>query len=304
MTSRKMHVDEADIDSPLVRRLLVRQFPRWADLPVERCRSDGTDNAIFRLGDDMAVRLPRVERATGQVEMEHRWLPRLAPLLPLPIPVPLAKGLPAEGYAWPWSIYRWIGGETATVDRVHNQQDAATRLGRFVAAMQRIDLADGPIPGPHNSFRGGPLPPRDAPVRHAIAALGGAIDGGVATDAWTAALEAPVWQGQAVWIHGDLQAGNLLAREGKLSAVIDFGTLSTGDPACDVMAAWTYLSAETRGAFRAELQVDEATWARARGWALSFGLIALAYYQTTNPGLAGFAQHAVDEVLADHRDAS
>lgn len=173
-------------------------------------------------------------------------------------------------------------------------------MARFVAALQRVDRTNGPPPGEYNSFRGVPLATRDAETRAAIASLHGAIDVGAVTAAWDGALEAPAWDGPPVWIHGDLQTGNLLAVQGRLSAVIDFGCLGVGDPACDLTVAWTLLSGETRDTFRAALPVDDATWARGRGWALSVGLIALPYYQSTNPVLAGIARHAVAEVLADH----
>jgi aminoglycoside phosphotransferase (APT) family kinase protein len=166
--------------------------------------------------------------------------------------------------------------------------------------LQRIDPAGGPPPGTHNSERGVPLALRDRGTRDAIAAVRDTYDPNALTAAWEEALAAPVWHGRPVWLHGDLLASNLLAVEGRLSAVIDFGCLGVGDPACDVMPAWSYLSAETRHAFRAALPVDDATWARGRGWALSFGLVALPYYETTNPVLAGIARHAIDEVLADH----
>lgn len=301
MPAGKMHVDEVDTDVSLVGRLLAAQFPQWAELPIEPLRSAGTDNAIYRLGDDMAVRLPRIHRATGQVDKEHQWLPRLAPHLPLAIPVPLAKGTPGEGYPWHWSVYRWLEGENATSERIADPRQAARDLAQFIAALQRIDPTGGPPPGPHNFGRGEPLAMRDTRTRAAIAALDGTLDTGAVTAAWDAALQAPAWDGPSVWLHGDLQSGNLLAVRGRLSAVIDFGGLGVGDPACDVMTAWLFLSAETRDVFRAALPVDDATWARGRGWALSVGLIALPYYQSTNPVLAGIARYAIEEALADHQ---
>ena len=304
MTAGKMHVDEVATDVSLVERLLARQFPQWANLPLEPVRSAGTDNALYRLGDDMAVRLPRIQAAAGQVDKEQQWLPRFAPLLPLAIPVPLAKGTPAEGYPWNWSVYRWLEGENATVDRIADLRQAAIALAQFIAALQRIDPADGPAPGPHNFGRGVPLTMRDAPTRAAIASLHGVLDTEAATAAWEAALQVPVWQKPPVWIHGDLQSGNLLAVEGQLSAVIDFGGLAVGDPACDLIVAWNLLSAESRTVFRTTLAVDDATWARGRGWALSVGLIALPYYQSTNPVLAAISRRAIDEVLADHRHST
>lgn len=297
-SSGGMHVDEVSTSATLVRRLLAAQFPRWAGLDIEPVRSAGTDNALYRLGDTMAVRLPRVPDAAGQVDKEHRWLPRLAPSLPLAVPIPVAKGRPGEGYPWDWSVYRWLEGEDTSTGRIADLRQVSRDLAGFVAALQRIDAAGGPPPERHNSSRGVPLSMRDAPTRDAIAALRGTLEGDAATAAWDAALRAPAWHGPPVWIHGDLHPANLLAAGGRLSAVIDFGCLGVGDPACDVMAAWTVLSAETREGFRAALTVDDSTWARGRGWALSFGLIALPYYRGTNPVLAGIARRTIDEALA------
>ncbi len=301
MPSGKMHDDEVDTDISLVRRLLAAQFPQWADLPIEPLQSAGTDNAMYRLGDDMAVRLPRIAWAIEQVNKEQQWLPKLAPHLPLAIPVPLAKGTPGEGYPWHWSVYRWLEGENATLERIADPIQAATQLAQFLVALQGIDPTGGPRPGPHNSSRGVPLAMRDSETRGAIASLHGMIDTEAATSVWEVALQSPAWSGAPVWIHGDLQSGNLLAQRGRLSAVIDFGCLGVGDPACDLQVAWNLFSTETRNEFRAALQIDDATWARGRGWALSVGLIALPYYQSTNPILAGISRRAINAVLADHK---
>ena len=301
MCPGKMHADEVDTDVSLVGRLLATQFPQWADLPIEPVASAGTDNAIYRLGEDMAVRLPRRPGATEQVEKEHRWLPILAPLLPLAVPLPLAKGIPAEGYPWHWSVVRWLEGENATMERIADLGEAATALAQFVAALQRIDPTGGPPPGQHNFFRGVPLAMRDMYTREAIAALHGLLDTDAVTAAWEVALQAPKWDRAPVWIHGDLSAGNLLAVQGRLSAVIDFGCLGVGDPACDLMIAWGLFSGETRDVFRAALSVDDATWARGRGWALSQALIFTPYYLDTNPVGVGSARRTIDEVLADHK---
>jgi len=298
MSAGKMHVDEVDVDVSLVDRLLAAQFPQWADLPIEPVHSAGTDNALYRLGDDMAVRLPRIQDATGQVDKEHQWLPRLAPLLPLAIPVPLAKGTSGEGYPWQWSVYQWLEGENASIERIADPGQAARDLAHFITSLQQIDPTNGPPPGSHNSFRGEPLALRDSETRAAIATLHSTLDADAATAAWEAALQAPAWDGPPVWIHGDLQSGNLLVERGRLSAVIDFGCLGVGDPACDLQVAWNLLSSQTRDVFRAALPVDDATWARGRGWALSVGLIALPYYQSTNPVLADISRRAIDEALA------
>jgi aminoglycoside phosphotransferase (APT) family kinase protein len=301
MSTRKMHPDEVDTDVALVGRLIAAQFPQWADLPIEPVRPAGTDNAIYRLGNDMAVRLPRVERATAALDKERRWLARLAPLLPLAIPVPLATGMPAEDYPWAWSVYRWLEGEAATGERIAELGRAATDLAQFVAALQRVDPTEGPPPGAHNFFRGVPLAMRDESTRTAMASLGSAIDVGAVTAAWEESLHAPEWGRAPVWIHGDLDSRNLLVEQGRLSGVIDWGGLGVGDPACDVMVAWKVLSADTRDIFRTTLSVDEPTWARARGWALSQSLMALSYYTLeTNAVLVLEARRWLAEVLADH----
>ena len=262
-----MHADEVDINVSLVRRLIAAQFPQWADLPIKPVEFDGWDNRTFHLGEDMTVRLPSAAPYALQVEKEHRWLPRLAPRLPLPIPVPLAKGAPADGYPWQWSVYRWLEGETATIERIADLRQFAIALAEFLTALQRIDPAGGPPPGRHNFFRGGSLTVYDAESRQAIAALEGEIDADAATATWEAALAA-TWHGAPVWFHGDVAAGNLLVEGGRLSAVIDFGTSGVGDLSCDLAIALTLFRGESRDAFRAVLRPDDATWSRGRGWAL------------------------------------
>ncbi|MEU4537531.1 aminoglycoside phosphotransferase family protein [Streptosporangium sp. NPDC023825] len=286
-------------DVPLVRRLVAAQFPRWADLPVEPFDSSGTDNAIYRLGDDMAVRLPRRAGSAAQVEKDLRWLPRLAPLLPVPVPVPLGAGRPAEDYPLPWSVYRWLDGESPSAGHLTEPGPLARDLAAFVDAFRRIDLPDGPP-----AYRGGPLARLDAPTRVALGELRGMIDTDAATAAWEAALRTPEWQGPPVWVHSDLMPGNLLLVRGRLGAVIDFGTAGVGDPACDLIVAWNLLPAEVRDDFRTALQVDDATWARGRGRALSIALIALPYYRDTNPVFAANARHVIHEVLADHENVA
>lgn len=294
-----MHADEVDIDSSLVGRLLAAQFPQWADLPIKRVQSAGTDNAIYRLGSDMAVRLPRISDAIKQISKEHLWLPRLAPHLPLAIPVPLAVGTPDEDYPYPWSVYRWLLGANAERDHTIDEGQAARDLAQFIAALQQLDSVGWSPPEPPKSPRGVPLSTRDVPARAAIAQLSGILDIDAVTAAWDAALQTPEWNGPPVWTHGDLLPGNLLVQRGRISAVIDFSCLGVGDPACDLIVAWSLLSARTRHIFHAALSVDDATWARGRGWALSIGLIALPYYQHTNPVFAATARHMIDEVLAD-----
>jgi aminoglycoside phosphotransferase (APT) family kinase protein len=292
-----MHADEFVTDAALVERLIAAQFPQWAGLPIEAVPSAGTDNALYRLGDDLAVRLPRIAGATGQLAKERRWLPHLAPHLPLAIPTPLALGAPGAGYPWPWAVYRWLDGENATFDRLADPGEAALALAEFIVALRRIDPTDGP-PSP----RGGPLAPRDGAVRSALAASQGLFDTEAALVAWEAAHRAPEWDGPPVWSHGDIQSGNLLARAGAVSAVIDWGCLGIGDPACDLMVAWNLFTPPIRAAFRAALAPDDATWARGRGWALSCAIIALPYYIDTNPGLVAISRHSIAAVLEELRE--
>jgi aminoglycoside phosphotransferase (APT) family kinase protein len=288
-------------DTGLVRRLVDSQFPQWADLPIRPVAFGGWDNRTFHLGDRMTVRLPSAASYSEQVEKEHRWLPKLAPQLPLPIPVPLAMGTPAEGYPWHWSIYRWIEGETAREDRIADLTQFAAALAQFLIALQRADAAGGPLPGSHNFHRGGPLDVYDCQTRDALQILAGRIDTQAAAEVWEAAL-ATAWQGPPVWFHGDVAYGNLLVRDGRLSAVIDFGTSGVGDPACDLAIAWTLFAGESREAFRATLPLDAATWARGRGWTLWKALIVLAGLTNTNAAEGAKSAWIIDDVLADHAE--
>ena len=295
MPAEKMHAEEVETDVSLVRRLLAGQFPHWADLPIAPVESAGTDNAIYRLGDDMAVRLPRIHWATGQVEKEQRWLPWLAPHLPVAIPVALAKGEPGEGYPWHWSVCTWLTGENPTADRLAEPSLLATDLAEFILALQRIDPTNGPRAG-----RGGHLARRDADTRTAIEALHGMVDTDAVAAVWDAALRVPEWSGTPVWLHSDLAPGNVLVVDGRLSAVIDFAGVGVGDPAGDLPVAWNLLPTDARNVFRAALGIDEAAWERGRGLSLSIALIQLPYYWSTNPVLAAGARHTIAEVLADH----
>src|SRR5918997_829619 len=294
--------DEVHIDAALVRRLVAAQFPQWADLPVKPVEFDGWDNRTFHLGAHMTVRLPSAAPYALQVEKEQEWLPKLAPRLPLPIPVPLARGAPGEGYPYPWSVYRWIAGEPATVGRIADLVEFATTLAGFLTALRRMDPTGGPPPGRHNFFRGGPPAVYDAEARQAVATLQGRIDTDAALAVWEAALRT-TWPGPPVWFQGDVARGNLLVEGGRLSAVIDFGTSGVGDPSCDLAIVWTLFRGESREAFRETLRPDDATWARGRGWTLWKGLITLDEHIDSNPVREKEARRVIDEVLADHKHA-
>ncbi len=293
----RMHVNEVDTSVDLVQRLLATQFPHWAELPLVPVPSAGTDNALYRLGVDLVVRLPRIEWAMGQIEKERVWLPRLAPALPLALPEQVAIGSPAEGYPWQWSVYRWRPGQSAQLAVLADPVQAARDLARFVSALQGIDASGGPDAVAHG-LRGRPLRSRDAETRRSIAALAGELDTAAALRVWDAALAAPEWDRPPVWFHGDLLPGNVLVDQGRPSAVIDFSGLGVGDPAPDLMIAWGLFDGESRAAFRASLRVDDATWARGRGHALSQAAIFIPYYIDTNPIGVANARHQIAEVLA------
>jgi len=288
------------MDRELVRRLIAAQFPQWAGLPVRPVPMDGWDNRSFRLGDTMLVRLPSAAAYAGQVEHEHRWLPRFAPLLPLAIPGPLGLGRPAAGCPFAWSVYRWIEGETAAAARVGDMQAFAATLARFLGALQRIDPAGGPEPGARNFHRGGALAAYDAEAREAIRRLSPSIDAVAATSLWEEAVRT-TWPRDPVWVHGDVSAGNLLVRDGRLVAVIDFGQLAVGDPACDLAIAWTFLDHRSRAVFRSGLALDADTWLRGRAWALWKAAIVSAGLAHTNAVEKAQASRTLEAVLGSDR---
>lgn len=290
----KMHADEFHIDQYLVQQLIGQQFPEWAGLELKPVLSAGTDHALYRLGNEMVARLPKIGWAVENVDKEYLWLPKIAPFLPTSIPIPIAKGQPTNAYPYPWSIYCWLEGSNPKVDSLQHPIALAHELAAFIRAMHSINLPHGP-----RSNRGVPLIEKDLETRQALAKLDGMIDGPLVTQIWENALKAPHWSEPPVWIHGDLSPGNLLQVNGHLSAVIDFGILGIGDPACDLIIAWNLLPSYTRATFRSLLQVDDAMWTRGRGWALSNALIALPYYKETNPTLADNARHVISEVIAD-----
>jgi aminoglycoside phosphotransferase (APT) family kinase protein len=267
-------LEKADITPALAADLVREQFPHWATLPVVPVDVDGWDNTTFRLGDELSVRLPSAEHYVAQVAKEHRWLPVLAPQLPLRIPEPVAMGRPGCGYPWPWSVYRWIDAESASPDRIVDLPAFAARLSGFLRALQAIDVREGPAAGVHSFFRGGPVGTYDRETRAAIDALARQIDTAAALRVWDTALAAD-WSGPPVWVHGDVAPSNLLVSRGELAAVIDFGCCAVGDPACDLVIAWTFFSGASRAAFVASVDLDDATWARARGWALWKALITI-----------------------------
>jgi len=300
-------VQKADITADLVEGLVASQFPQWAGLPVTPVEVDGWDNTTFRLGHSMSVRLPSADRYVAQVDKEHRWLPVLAPRLPLPIPVPLGRGEPSPAFPRPWSVYRWIDGDLLTVDRVADMKTFASDLARFLAVLYGCEPV-GPPPGPHSFSRGGPLRTWDDHTRETLESLRHVIDAQATLDVWEAALDAQS-DAPPVWVHGDVTGTNLLVGEGRLAGVLDFGCCAVGDPACDLTIAWTFFSGESRGLFKALVPVEASAWARGRGWALWKALLHLAADQA-KPGQGqrfdrrvGWrlsARDVVAEVIDDH----
>jgi aminoglycoside phosphotransferase (APT) family kinase protein len=287
-----MHADELQIGEALVRRLLNEQFPEWGDLPLQVIEPSGTEHAIFRLGDEFSVRLARRKGPTVPGGRELDWLPRLAPLLPLEIPVPVAQGSPTGEYPWFWDIHTWVRGDTVPVEQIDVVR-AARDLATLVGALQQLSPAGAP------KGRGIPLAERDEEMRYWLARFGD--DQGVTAE-WERALSASPWDGPPVWHHGDLDARNWLVRDGRISGVIDWAAMGVGDPACDVMVAWKLHTSAARDAFRQALPTDDATWERARGWVLSQAIAALAYYTPeNNPSLYHEARRWLELVLSEPR---
>ncbi|MFF1817667.1 aminoglycoside phosphotransferase family protein [Kribbella sp. NPDC058245] len=266
------HDGRAGITADLVRRLLADQFPHWAELPITPVKVEGWDNRTYRLGSELTVRLPTAASYVAAIDKEHHWLPILAPSLPVAIPEAVAKGEPGHGYPHPWAVRRWLDGSTASVQTVSDLDGFARAIADFILALQQCDATGGPLAGAHSFYRGAPPAHYHSETLEALAALKDRINADLAREVWDAAL-ASSWDRPPVWFHGDIAHGNLLVQDGRLSAVIDFGTSGVGDPACDLVIAYTFFTGSSREAFRAAVQQDADTWARARGWALWKALI-------------------------------
>lgn len=267
----RMRGENIVINASLVRRLIASQFPQWKELSIDPVATSGWDNRTFHLGSDMLIRMPSAEAYEPQVEKEHFWLPKLAPLLPFEIPQPIALGMPGEGYPWKWSIRQWIEGNPASGATKIDLVAFAKDLAQFLRALHSIDAKDGPLSGFHSFYRGSPLSHYDAETRKAIETLKDRINTQRAIKIWEKAL-ASRWERPNVWIHGDLSPGNLLIRNGRLSAVIDFGQMAV----CDLSIDWTFFHGESRNVFRKALPLDEDTWARGQAWTLWKALITAA----------------------------
>ena len=292
-----MHADEVEIDLDLVRSLLAEQAPHWTGLPLTRLATWGTDHVICRLGDALSVRLPKIGWAASQGEKERRWLPLIARQLSVEVPVPVFVGEAQGRYPYRWYVSPWLAGrnpQPATDDLTVLAAD----LAAFVLDLHRVDPSGAPRP--EDGARGGPLADADAATREPAEQLRGQTDVDALLAAWAAGVEAPAWQGQPRWVHGDLMDGNLLVRHGRLVGVIDWGGCKAGDPAIDLVAAWSLFDGPSRSVFRERLGfVDEPMWLRGRAWAVSAAVQALPYYRDTNPDIVARSWRVVDAVLAD-----
>ncbi len=287
-----MHKDEIDVTKDIVKALVSSQFPQYLDLPLVKMDSPGTNNALFKLGDEMIVRLPIVVTATKHVEVERAYLPKLAPLLPVDVPIPLGLGNPSDTYPWQWTIYRRLKGDNPQANKLERPEELARDIAQFISAMRDVDSTGGP-----KAKRGKDLSNQDPGVQHALKNLKNTVDTVKASKIWKKCLKAKKWQTNPVWVHGDLMPGNLLVIDGRLSGVLDFEGTGVGDPACDLIPAWNLLPGSVRSVFKDTVGVDKDTWLRGMGWAFSMALIQLPYYRGTNPAMATNARHVIAEVI-------
>jgi aminoglycoside phosphotransferase (APT) family kinase protein len=288
----QMHADEVVVNEGTVRALLTDQFPHWADRRLRRIADSGTDNAIYRLGDDLGIRLPRIQWAKAQIEKECRWLPKLAARLPTAVPVPLAKGHPGRGYPFPWLVYPWLEGSSLDRAAVDHWDVIAEDVAEFVLELEQLPPEDGPPP----IRRGTPMAQFDEAVQWGINQLSGGIDIDRAKHIWQNALDAGDWTGAPVWVHGDLLPGNILIGKGRLRGIIDWSGAGVGDPACEAMLAWSFPS-DARRVYRRALGFDDATWARARGWVVEQTVFFIPYYARSLPLSVDQAKRRLNEAL-------
>lgn len=289
-----------DINTELVTKLINEQFPEWSHLSITPVKNSGNDNRTFHLGDHMSVRLPSGEGYAPQVEKEQKWLPILAEKLSLPIPIPLAKGNPTTEYQWPWSVNKWLEGDTLSHSNLDNLNQLAKDLGSFLKELQAVDSSGGPLAGEHNFYRGGLLSIYNDESKKAIENNNEIFDAVLLGEIWSLALKSK-WESEPVWLHGDIAPGNLLVKDGKLSAVIDFGILGVGDPSCDAAIAWTFFDETSRKVFKDTLKMDEETWNRARGWALWKTLITYDECKETNPMKAKEAFTIICTIVEEYK---
>lgn len=293
----KMHENELDVNSKLVKTLIDEQCPNWANLPLEPIKSSGTDNALFRLGSEYVVRLPRINWATASINKEYDWVPKLSQLLNTPVSKPLFKGAANDIYPWSWLVTKWNDGLNPSFENKNEFEMLAKGLAAFLNELHNINLANGP-----ESRRGVPLIQLEEQTSKSISELESEINIEAVSEIWQQLSNTPAWAKAPVWVHGDFLPGNILIQNNRLSAVIDFSDVGMGDPACDLIIAWSLLNSNSRNIFRKNLEnIDDNTWARGKGWALSIALIMLPYYKNTNPTLASLARRMIKNILGDFK---
>ncbi|WP_442603078.1 aminoglycoside phosphotransferase family protein [Paenibacillus sp. KN14-4R] len=288
-----------NIDVNVVKRLINEQFPEWSKLEIRPVKNGGNDNRTFHLGDDMSVRLPSAEDYVPQVEKEQKWLPKLSKELSLPISTPLAKGNPSKEYPFPWTVNKWVEGETLNLKNINDLSQLAKDLGTFLNELQSIDASGGPLAGKHNFYRGGNVAVYDQETRDAIEQNKDILNVSLLNEIWELALDSK-WAANPVWVHGDIAPGNILVKDGKLSAIIDFGILGIGDPSCDAAMAWTFFDNTSRKVFKNTLNMDEGTWNRARGWALWKALITYNWNRNSNKVIAEESYNIIKIIEQDY----
>jgi aminoglycoside phosphotransferase (APT) family kinase protein len=289
----KMHAQEFDINERLVRALILSQFPEWAHLPLQPVQSYGTDHALFRLGNEYVVRLPRVEWAAGSIDKEWLWVPQISKYLTTPISLPIFKGHPSDLFNWPWLILSWNEGHNPEFEKENEHVQLAADLAHFINQFHKIPVQSGPL-----SRRGLPLKSQDAETKEAIRQLANEYGAHALFSLWQELSNTPAWKSDPVWVHGDLLPGNIIVNNNLLTAVIDFSDVGVGDPACDLIIAWSLFDAPTRALFREKIICDDDTWQRGKGWALSIALIMLPYYKNTNPLLAALAHRMIENCIS------
>ena len=287
-----------ELDAKAARTIINAQFPEYRSLPLEPIVSGGTDNTMFRLGEALCARFPKREEAVPQIEKEQSWLPQLTPL-PLKIPSPVGRGIASAAFPYAWSVYEWLPGKSLVESTIEDWSETASTLAHFILALQAKDASSAPLAGAQNNYRGVALEKRDELTKAAISGLADEYSEVALRRVWNAALRTPKHAGAPVWLHGDLQGGNILVENGRLSAVIDFGLSGVGDPACDLMVAWSVLPSAARRVFKEGVAVPEDTWKRGLGWALSVSVIALEYYRGRNQTLSQISRRTIDAVLAE-----
>ena len=288
-----------NIDINLVRKLIDSQFPEWSGLPINPVARSGWDNRTFRLGQALLVRMPSAESYAPQVLKERQWLPYLAERLSTSIPVVQALGSPDHGYPWAWSVYRWIEGEDASANDKSNSVEMAKSVAQFIGELHEVDPSNGPPPGTHNYHRGGSLLEYDANTRSYATLLSAEVCAETILTIWNRAINTQ-WQSEPVWVHGDLEASNILVCKGRLAAVIDFGNCAVGDPACDLVMAWTYFEENARKVFKSNLNIDSHTWHRARAWALWKALFRMSKSIELRNDEYYAAKRLADVIMSSH----